>query len=128
MLARILTTTGLVATGLLLIVVNSTTPTNGGAIGILSVFLLSYVVILTITTYLLWLIVKIISKVGRDVRIFRKPHELSLKRAYYYSTFIAIGPVVLVSLQSVNPIGIYEVSLVCIFIALGCLFVSRRST
>lgn len=127
MFEKIFTIAGLAAAGLLLIVVTMTTPTDSGAFGILSVFMLSYVVILTIVTYLLWFIAKLINKFGLDIKLIRKPKQMSLKKAYYYSTIIAIGPVIIVSLQSVSTVGVYEISLTTIFIVLGCLYVSRRT-
>ena len=128
MLAKIIATTGLVSAGLLLIIFTTTTPTSAGALGILAIFLLSYVFVLSVTTFALWLIMRLVVKVmGRIYRSTKSSYDMTLKRAYYFSTVIALGPVIIVSMRSVGSVGIYEVGLVTIFIALGCLYVSRRT-
>jgi hypothetical protein len=127
MLAKLLFVAGLVSAGLLLIVLTMTTPASSGAFGILAVFLLSYVVLLALLTYVIWLSAKLINKAGREFHLLRKPYSLSFRKAYYYSTIIAIGPVIIVSLQSVGGVGVYEVGLVILFIILGCIYVSRRA-
>lgn len=129
MFARILMITGLVSAGLLLILLTTTTPAKVGAFGILAIFLLSYVLVLIVTTFLLWCLALVMDNVVNRVRgISRKSYAMDLKRAYYFSTVIALGPVILVSLHSVGGIGIYDVGLVALFLALGCLYVSRRTT
>jgi hypothetical protein len=126
MLAKILFVAGLVSAGLLLIILTTTTPSSSGAFGILAVFLLSYIVILSLLTYILWVSSKLIDRVGRGFRLFKKPYSLSFRKSYYYSTIIAVGPVIIVSLQSVGGVGVYEVGLVGLFVILGCIYVSRR--
>jgi len=59
--------------------------------------------------------------------IARKPFEvLTLKRSYYFSTIIAAAPIMLIGLQSVGSVNIYEVLLVVIFVFIGCLYISKR--
>jgi hypothetical protein len=127
MLARILMIAGLVATGLLLILVTTVTPNSAGAVGILAVFLLSYTVIVCLLTFLIWLSARLVSKMGKEIRVFRKDYSISLKKSYYYSSVISLGPVIVISLQSVGGVGIYEMALVVVFIALGCLYIVRRT-
>jgi hypothetical protein len=127
MLAKILMIIGLVATGLLLILVTTVTPNSAGAVGILAVFLLSYTAIVCLLTFFIWLSARLVSKAGKEIRVFRKDYSISLKKSYYYSSVISLGPVIVVSLQSVGGIGIYELALVILFIALGCLYIVRRT-
>ncbi len=127
MLAKMLITTGLVSAGLLLILLTATTPSSAGAIGILAVFLLSYVVVLACSTFLVWALAAFINKVGRSTRLLRKPYIFTLKKSYYFSSIIALAPVIMVSLQSVGGIGPYELALIAAFIILGCLYVSKRA-
>lgn len=57
----------------------------------------------------------------------RRPFAaVSFKRAYYFSTVLAAAPVMLVGLQSVQAIGVYEVILVTLFEVVACLYISRR--
>lgn len=126
MLARLLVVTGLVAAGLLLILVTTTTPAEAGAMGILAMFLLSYVTILCMMTFLIFGVALMFYRAGRELRFFRKKHQISLKKSYYYSSVVSLAPVIIVSLQSVGGVGIYELSLVALFIFLGCIYVARR--
>ena len=128
MLAKLLVIVGLVSAGLLLIILTTTTPSDSGAFGILSVFLLGYIVSLVFFTFLLWLIAQILNRVGKRTQRARKLYAITLKKAYYYSSVIALGPVIMISLQSVGGVGLYEVGLTILFIVLGCIYVSRRSS
>lgn len=57
----------------------------------------------------------------------RKPvRVLPFRKAYYLSTVLAAAPVMLIGLQSVGSVGIYEVILVFIFEIVACLYVARR--
>ena len=59
--------------------------------------------------------------------MLKKPIErLSLRRSYYYATVIAATPIMIIGLQSVGSIGVYELLLVIIFAAIGCLYISKR--
>lgn len=128
MLAKILIASGLVSAGLLLFILTTTTPSSAGAFGILGVFLFSYILILSIFTFLLWSISVFMDKFARRKEAARNSHKLTLKKSYYYSSIIAIGPVIIGGLQSVGGAGIYEIGLVFVFIALGCIYVARRSS
>ncbi|MDB5183381.1 MAG: rane protein of unknown function [Candidatus Saccharibacteria bacterium] len=126
MLARILSIVGLVSAGLLLILVTTTTPGSVGALGILAVFLLTYITILCLLTFLVWLLAKVINKLMKELHLSRKQYTFPLRKSYYYSTVLALGPVIIISLQAVGGVGIYELSLVIALLVLGCLYVSRR--
>lgn len=126
MLARILTLVGLVSAGLLLILLTTTTPATVGAFGILAVFLLTYTVTLSVFTFAIWVLARLSNKIGRETHLLHKQYGFTLKKSYYYSSVLALGPVIIISLQSVGGAGIYELSLVAFFIFLGCLYVSRR--
>lgn len=121
MLARILSLVGLVSAGLLLILLTTTTPATVGAFGILAVFLLTYTVTLSVFTFAIWMLARLANKIGREMRLFHKPYSFTLKKSYYYSSVLALGPVIVISLQSVGGAGIYELGLVALFIFLGCL-------
>jgi hypothetical protein len=51
---------------------------------------------------------------------------MSFRRAYYFSTVLAAAPVMLVGLQSVGAIGIYEFILVVVFEVIGCVYITKR--
>ena len=58
----------------------------------------------------------------------RKPVKpMQFRRAYYFSTVLAAAPVMLVGLQSVTSVGIYEVLLVALFEVVACIYIGRRT-
>ena len=129
MLAKILIIVGLAAAGLLFVMLTTVTPSTAGAFGILAVFLLSYIVTLSAFTFALWLLSQLIARFSSQ---FKKRAStgagLTLKKAYYYSSILALAPVIIVSLQSVGEVSVYEISLVALFLVLGCIYVAKRST
>lgn len=127
MFGKLLLITGLVATGLLLLIVNMTTPSTSDATAILAVFLLGYIVVVIATTYLLWVIDRIILRVGKEFGILKPRDPLRLRRSYYFASVIALAPIIIISLQSVGGIGVYEICLIALFVGLGCLYVAKRT-
>ena len=126
MLSKILIIPGLAAAGLLFVVFTTISPSSGGAPAILVVFLLSYVALVCALTFVLRYASVAIARLykqatGKTSRIF------SLKRSYYYSSVIALAPVIIVSLHSVGEVGAYEVGLIALFVFLGCVYVAKRS-
>jgi len=126
MLARILSIVGLVSAGLLLILLTTTTPSRVGAPGILAVFILIYSTILCFLTFFMWFGVKIANRIGQSLHVFHRSVAFPLKRSYYFASVLALGPVIIISLQAVGGIGLYEIGMVCLFLFLGCVYVSRR--
>ena len=51
---------------------------------------------------------------------------MPFRRAYYFSTVLAAAPVMILALQSVRSIDVYELLLVIIFEVVACVYVSRR--
>lgn len=128
MFGKILLTIGLASAGLLLVLLNVTTPSTSGAAIVLFVFLLGYITVVVFMAFLLWGINRVIVKTSAE---FRRPHQnyrLSLKKSYYYASVVALAPVILVSLQSVGGVGGYEVFLVLLFVTLGCVYIARRTS
>jgi 4-hydroxybenzoate polyprenyltransferase len=65
--------------------------------------------------------------VGRRFTSKRPPGRLSLKRAYYYSSVLALGPIMALAMMSIGSFGVYETVLIAVFLAVALLYVSRRS-
>ena len=127
MLAKLLAIIGLVSAGLLLIVFTTTTPASAGAFGMLAVFLLSYIAVLSAMTFIVWFIARLIDKMSRDFKIVKKSRPMTFKKAYYFSTIISLGPIIFISLQTVGTVSVYEFGLILLFIILGYIYVSRRT-
>jgi len=116
-----------IAAFLLLLIVQTTNPSTAGPLGLLAVFFLIYVIIIGVVTELLWLGSKLFQLVARRFTSKRPPGRISLAKAYYLSTVLAFGPVIAIAMQSIGSLGPYEVILIGAFMAIGLLYVSRRS-
>lgn len=127
MLARFLV--GMLAASVLLLVVllNTTTPNSAGATGILAVFVLTYLAVLSVLSFFMYGISRIIVRLSQGITIKKPLEPLSLKQAYYFSSVVALAPVILISMMSVRALGIYEVGLVIFLITTGCIYVAKRT-
>lgn len=126
MLKNIITITTIISLCLLVVILNTTTPTSAGPLGILLLFIFSYVLSLGVMAFFVYWASFLVSRVS-SLFMTRKPIvPLSFKKSYYYSTVLAVAPILMVGLQSVGSVGFYEILLVVIFLAVGCLFVSKK--
>lgn len=128
MLGRILTISVTVALMLLVILLQTTTPATIGPLGILLVFVLMYVSVLCVLTFLLFFISKVVAKISSSVTVKRPLQPLSLTRSYYFSSVIALAPVMLIGMQSVGEVSFYEVVLIIVFIVISCVYIAKRTT
>jgi hypothetical protein len=126
MLEKIVTITTVASLCLLIILLNTTVPTAIGPFGILTVFILSYTSSLGVVTYFLFAISRIVVFISGMLSVSRPLKPLTFRRAYYYSTVIAATPIMLVALQSVGAVGVYEVALVVLFTVMGCVYIAKR--
>ena len=127
MFEKLLAIVGLVSAGLLLIFIVTTPPSEAGAFGILAVFVLTYIVLVASLSFVVWMSGRLSSKIRHELKFTRKKEPMSMRKIYYYCSVIALGPIIAIGLQSVGGVGIYELLLVCIFIILGCVYVSKRA-
>ncbi len=127
MLARVISTGGIIAAALLLFFVTTTTPSRAGPLGILVVFLCLYVMLFSALTFLIWGIQRIIVKLLSPFTIRRPMQPIRLSRAYYFSSVVSLGPVMLIGMQSVGGVGIYECGLVALFTIIGCVYIAKRT-
>lgn len=104
-----------------------TSPAEVGLLGVLVVFILLYLSVLGALTFLLVGANKCI--VGLASRtVARHPvSQMSLRRAYYFSSVLALGPVMIIGMQSVGETGIYELSLVTFFLVIACVYIAKRT-
>lgn len=111
---------------LLAVLLNITTPATAGPFGILIIFIFAYISLLGVVTLVLYASSYVVAHLSTAL-IPRKPFEpLTFKRSYYYSTVVAAAPIMIIGLQSVGAVGIYETMLVLFFVFLGCLYISKR--
>lgn len=128
MLGRIIAGSVIIASILLLLMLQTTNPASVGPVGLLAVFFLLYIIMLGVVTEVLWVGSRAVSWLGRRVVVLsRKPLQpLTLARSYYFSTILALGPVMLLAMASIGSLGFYETLLVVIFLVVGTLYISKR--
>jgi hypothetical protein len=126
MLGRVVAISMVAAMVLLAVLLQTTTPASIGPLGILFVFILLYVSVLGVLTFLLFVCskatVKMLSMITK--RVIR---PLSLGRSYYYSSVLALAPVLFVGMQSVGKVSIYDVLLVVLFVVIACIYIAKRT-
>jgi hypothetical protein len=117
---------GIISGVILTVILNTTTPATAGAFGILLVFICTYLITLSIMTMLLTGISKGVVGLKKNLQPTSTVQPLRLQKAYYYATILSLAPVIVVSMQSVGGVGVYELGLIGLLIGLGCLYVSKR--
>lgn len=127
MLERVIATITLISLCLLGTLFAFTTPGSVGPFGLLVIFVAAYLACLGLISFFLFFGSRIL---GYALALFnrRTPRyqALSFRRAYYFSTILAGVPVMLLGLQSVGGVGIYESLLVLIFAIVGCAYIAKR--
>ena len=103
-----------------------TSPASAGPFGLLVIFITAYLTFVGMISFFLFGINRLIVMVSEGMTVRKPLRKMEFRRAYYFSTVLAAAPVMLIGLQSVQSIGIYEVLLVVIFEVVACLYVSRR--
>ncbi len=127
MIGKLLIGMGIVSGMVLIALLNMTTPASAGAFGILAVFISAYLLTTIIMTFGLYGISQLIAFLGRTFSVRRPLETLTIRRSYYYATIVSLAPVIIVSMQSVGGVGIYELALIALLVFLGCVYVTKRA-
>jgi hypothetical protein len=127
MLGRFLSIGFISATMVLIILLQTTTPATVGPLGILLIFVLMYVSVLCALTFLLYIASKFIAKVSASITVRRPIQRMTLVKSYYFSSVIALAPVMLIGMQSVGEVGFYDVALIILFIVISCVYIAKRT-
>jgi hypothetical protein len=127
MLGRIVAIGMVLAMVLLTMLLQTTTPASIGPVGILLVFILLYVSVLGVLTFLVFIASRAVTRSASVVALRRPIVPLTLRRAYYYSSVIALAPVLFVGMQSVGKVGVYDVFLVGLFVVIACIYIAKRT-
>lgn len=126
MLQRAIAIITLVSLCLLTLMLMTTTPASAGPFGLLLIFISAYLTSLGLMSFFLYGISRIIVYASAGFTMRRPLRQISFRRAYYFSTVLAAAPVMLIGLQSVGAVGIYEFLLVVFFEVIGCLYIAKR--
>jgi len=126
MLQRVIALITVTSLCLLVLMLVFTTPATAGPFGLLVIFISAYLASLGLISFFLYGGSRIIAYGSASITVKKPIQPLSFRRSYYYSTVLAAAPVMLIGLQSVGSIGVYELILVAIFEVIGCLYVTKR--
>lgn len=127
MLEKILLSGGVVSIVLLIILLQTTSPSAVGPLGILIVFILMYLSLLSVISFALFGAGAILRRFLSFFKMKKPINGLSFTRAYYFSSVIALGPVMLLAIQSVGELGFYDVLLTAFFVLISCVYVAKRT-
>ena len=116
MYLRALPVVSLLSVAILVVMLNFTTPSGIGPIGVLLFFGLVYLVMLGVMTGGVLMFRKIAG--GRT----RTEHKDCL-----YGAVLAFAPIILLLAQSLGSLGLFTVFLTVLFILLGCFLVSKQA-
>jgi len=120
MLGKVLALSTLCAFVLLSALFQSTSPSSIHPLGILFVFLLIYVLVLGVLTFLLYGFILLVAKVRK------KADHLSFRRTYLFASVFALAPIMIVGMSSIGRMGIYEFLLIMAFETVACFYVARQ--
>ena len=126
MLPRIIATVSIASLFVLILMLTFTSPSTTGPFGLLVLFITAYLTFVGLISFFLFGINRLILMVGATMSVRKPIKPMQFRRAYYFSTVLAAAPVMLVGLQSVQSVGIYEFLLVVLFEVVACVYISRR--
>ncbi len=125
MMSRILAIVTVTSSCLLILLLTMTSPATVGLAGMLAVFLLGYLSLLGVVTFLLYYGSKLSLVV---LKKFRKRDGLTLTKAYLYASVLSTLPMMLVGLYPTGGVEWYEVLLLILFGVMGVLYIARRTS
>lgn len=128
MLGRIISVSLVLAVIVLFVILQTTTPSTAGPVGVLFVFIFIYMLVLGVLTFLLFWGSRLGNRVLQLIRQKVLYRPLTLIRSYYFSSILALAPVIFIGMQSVGEVGFYDVVLVLLFVAVGCFYVAKRTS
>lgn len=126
MLPRAIATISIASLCVLIMVLTFTAPSTTGPFGLLLLFISAYLTFVGLISFFLFGINRLIVMVSSGMTLRKPIRTMEFRRAYYFSTVLAAAPVMLIGLQSVQSVGIYEVLLVIIFEIVACVYISKR--
>lgn len=127
MIGKLVGVVTIVAAALLLLVVNMTSPTSAGPVGILAVFFLLYILLTSLLTVVFIAVNRIVVKISSSVKTRTPAQAMTVRRAYYFASVLAMAPIMIVGIGSVGKVGITEFVLVSLFMLIGLFYVEKRS-
>jgi hypothetical protein len=105
----------------LFLFLNVTNPLQNGPLSVLTAFILIYLFVTSSLYAAVFSVIKVLLILKIKIRI-------NMKTTYYLTSVIALAPVFLLALNTLNQLDAKDVILVLVLISLGCFYVLRRSS
>lgn len=121
MLIRLALSTAILSTMVLLLLLNITSPSTANPMGVLTVFAALYVFSVAV--------VAVCISVSGTIKRRLKPQALRMddRKTYYYATIVGVAPVILLAIQSIGGVGVYDVLMVSAFEIIACIYISKQT-
>jgi len=103
----------------------NTDPSKIGPLGILAVFVLLYVITLSIVSYIIFISSGLFSSIRVHFGL-KRIERWNFTKCYLFGSVIAIGPIVILGISSLGSVSFYEIILVLLFLVISCFFVSKK--
>lgn len=126
MLAKGITVITIIAGIVLATILTVSQPATAGPVGVLAVFFLVYVVLVGIFAWSGFIVGRLLEKLTRKTMLRRPMQKVSFLHAYYIASVLALGPIILLGINTVNKIGVYEIGLVIILVVIGIFYIQKR--
>lgn len=127
MWGKIIVFSSVLATACLIFLLQTTTPATIGPLGILLVFVLMYIAALGVLTFLIVGVQRLVLRSMSMIDPRKSFAPMNMMRAYYFASVMALAPVMIIGMQSVGEVGVYELSLVIIFLIIACVYIAKRT-
>lgn len=111
---------GFLALMLLIYLMHSFSPDQFVPVGTLIVFFLIYLVCYSVAYVVYGIFLGVMSVVN-----FQKNSTIGSKQLLYLA-IVSVSPVVLLALQSINGVGVVEITLILLAVFLVCFYISRQ--
>lgn len=114
MFNRLMLLLSFVAVVIILAMINLTTPTSVGPLGVLVFFTMIYLAIYGVVNLIVVAFMKANGKKNGE------------RKNRYYAAMISFGPIMLLLVQSFGSLSIITATLIVVFVMLGCFVISKR--
>lgn len=114
--------------GLLLYIFERTDPVSIGPGGVLGVFILMYLLALSVLFIILHTGVPLVSRIVMKKRgnLQAREVKIGVKKAYYVASLVAFIPVLLLAMGSFAQLKLTDVVLIVVFVALVTFYIIKR--
>lgn len=128
MISKIIFAVSLLSGVGILWILNFTTPSSVGPIGVLGFFTLAYILFIGLFTFFLYGADRILNLVFSGLNwgnnLFSKKHELIF--FFKYAVVLAFAPLILLAQQSIRNVGFFELLVIILLETIACLYISKR--